>query len=635
MFKKVKMFLIGRPLRNEELGDEKLNVFWGLPILASDAISSVAYASEEILWVFIAVIGLLAYKFMFLTALSIVLLLLILVFSYRQTIDSYPNGGGSYIVAKDNLGDKPGLVAGASLIIGYILTVSVSTSAGTAAITSAIPAILPFKVEITIALIALMTIGNLRGIKESSRIFGIPTYVFIVSIITMIVTGIVKVYFFDYTPHVLNTIPKAAGDVTLFLLLRAFAAGCAGLTGVEAVSNGIPNFAEPSQKKAKIVLGLIALLVFVIFGGVSFLATLYHAVPNHESTVLSQIAIQVFGNNIMYYVIQISTAIILVMAANTSYSGLPLLLSLVAKDGFAPRQFSIRGERLGYSNGIIMLSIAAGLLVIIYGGDTHSLMPLYAIGVFISFALSQTGMFVKWYKNKENGWRHKAIINGFGALITTITVLIIGYSRAKDGAWIVIVIIPMFVYGMMVTKNHYDDVARQLKLTLDEVIAETEIIEVQKYVIVLVDTLNKSSLKAINYARHIANDKKIVIFHVSIDKAQGKRVQEKWKQCNIHIPIIVRYSPYREVIAPLVKYIESEEHESNPGDIITVVMPQFVVGKWWENIFHNKTADTIKRKLLQDRHIAVVTVPYVLDKYKRANGHYRRDFKANSVVIGK
>lgn len=629
MFKKIKMLLIGRPLSNEELHGEKLNVFWGLPILASDAISSVAYGGEEILWVLIAVIGLLAYKFMFLTALAIVLLLLILVFSYRQTIDSYPNGGGSYIVAKDNLGDMPGLVAGASLIIGYILTVSVSTSAGTAAITSAIPAMLQYKVGITIALITLMTIGNLRGVKESSRIFGIPTYIFIVSILTMIITGIVKVYFFHYAPHAIYEIPKAAGDVTLFLLLRAFAAGCSGLTGVEAVSNGIPNFAEPSQKRAKVVLSFIALLVLLIFGGTSFLATLYHAVPNYESTVLSQIAIQVFGNNIMYYVLQVSTAVILVMAANTSYSGLPLLLSIIAKDGFAPRQFSIRGERLGYSNGIIMLSIAAGLLVIVYGGETHSLMPLYAIGVFISFALSQTGMFVRWYKNKEHGWRHKAVINGFGAVITMITVLIIGYGNAKHGAWIVIVVIPLLVYGMIVTKKHYDDVARQLKLTLEDVVAETKIIEVQKYVIVLVDTLNKSSLKAINYARHIANDKKIVIFHVSIDKEQGKKVSDKWKQCNIHIPIIVKYSPYREVIKPLVKYIESEEHESKPGDIITVVMPQFVVGKRWENIFHNKTANAIKRKLLQDRHIAVVTVPYVLDKYKKANSHYRSDSKAH------
>lgn len=616
MFKEIKKFLIGKPLKNEELHNQKLSVFWGLPILASDAISSVAYAGEEILWVLIMSAGLLAYKYMFYTVLAIVLLLLILVFSYRQTIDSYPNGGGSYIVAKDNLGDKPGLVAGASLIIGYILTVSVSASAGTAAITSALPSVLPYNIEITIILIALMTIGNLRGLKESSRIFGLPTYIFIVSILAMIITGIVKVYIFHYVPHSIYQIPQAAGDVTLFLMLRAFSAGCAGLTGVEAVSNGIPNFAEPAQKKAKMVLGLIALLVLLIFGGTSFLATLYHSVPNYNTTVLSQIAIQVFGNGIMFYILQVATAVILVMAANTSYSDLPLLLSLIATDGFAPRQFAIRGERLGYSNGIIMLGVVSGLLVILYKGQTHSLMPLYAIGVFISFMLSQTGMFIKWLKSKEEGWQFKALVNGFGAFVTMIIVIIIGYTKFQSGAWIVILVIPIFVYGMLITKAHYDNVARQLRLTPECVLSETQIIEVQKYVIVLVDTLNKASLKAINYARHLANDRNIVAFNVAIDKEHAKKSREKWKQCGLNIPLIIKYSPYREIIDPLVKYIESEEHESHPGDIITVVMAQFVVRRAWENVYHNQTANAIRKRLMRDRHIAVVTVPYVLDKTK-------------------
>lgn len=614
MFYKLKKLLIGRPLKNEELQDEKLNVFWGLPILASDAVSSVAYAGEEILWVLILSIGLMAYKYMFFTALAIVLLLLILVISYRQTIDSYPSGGGSYTVAKDNLGDISGLVAGASLIIGYILTVSVSASAGTAAITSALPAILPYKVEITVALIILMTIGNLRGVKESARIFGIPTYIFIVSMLALIITGIVKVYIFNYSPQAIYEIPEATGDITLFLLLRAFSAGCAGLTGVEAVSNAIPNFSEPAQKRAKTVLWLLWLLVLVIFGGTSFLATLYHAVPNYETTVLSQIALQVFGNGVMFYILQVATTIILVMAANTSFSGLPLLLSLIARDGFAPRQLARRGERLGYSNGIMLLSIAAIGLVILFKGETHLLMPLYAIGVFISFTLSQTGMFVRWIKNKESGWMYKAVVNGFGALVTFITVLIIAYTKVHLGAWIVIVLIPIFVLLMLKTRSHYQDVARQLRLTPDKVAAETDIIEVQKYVIVLVDTLNKASLKAINYARHLTNDRNIVAFHVSIDKEAARKSREKWKACNLPIPLVIKYSPYREVIGPLLKYIESEEHESHPGDMITVVMPQFVVSKWWENIYHNQTAYLIRQKLMLDRHIAVVTVPYVLDR---------------------
>ncbi len=614
MFSKIRNILIGRPLRNEELHGEKLNVFWGLPIMASDAISSVAYAVEEILWILVLVVGLLSYQYMFFVAVAIIALLLILVFSYRQTIDSYPLGGGSYTVAKENLGGTSGLVACSSLIIGYILTVAVSTSAGTAAITSAIPRLLPYNVWITVFLIILMTIGNLRGVKESARIFAIPTYVFIISMLIMIVTGLVKVYLFGYEANPSFQIPQATGDITFFLAIRAFAAGCSGLTGVEAVSNAIPNFSEPSQKNAKRVLGLLALFVLLIFGGTSYMATLYHAVPNYNITVLSQIASQVFGNGFMYYILQISTAVILVMAANTSYAGLPMLLSLVAKDGYAPRQFTMRGGRLGYSNGIIMLSFLAGILVIIYKGQTHNLVPLYAIGVFISFTLSQVGMLVKWMKSQEKGRRHKAFVNGLGALMTIITVIIIAYSKLIEGAWIALVFIILLVYMMKVTKRHYDDIARQLRLAPEHVKEETEIIDVNKHMIVIVGSLNKASLKAINYARCLANNHNIVAFNVSIDKEQSKNLKEKWNQCGVGIPLIVKYSPYREIIAPLIKYIESEEHDSRPGDMITVVMPQFVVNEPWKNIFHNQTGLVIRQKLLHDRHIAVITVPYVLDK---------------------
>lgn len=396
MFSKLRELLIGKTLKTEELEGEKLNVLWGLPILSSDAVSSVAYAGEEILIVLIGVIGFMAYKYMFYAALCIVLLLLILVFSYMQTIDSYPCGGGSYIVAKDNLGITSGLTAGAALTIGYVLTVAVSISAGTAAITSAMPSLFPHKVAIALILLLIITIGNLRGVKESSKLFGVPTYIFILSCVVLIVTGIVKHYIFGYSPAPLFPMPKQIGDITLFLFLRAFASGCSGLTGVEAVSNGIPNFKAPSQKNAKAVLALLGLLVFFIFLGLSFLATIYHAVPVEHMTVLAQITQQVFGKSIMFYVIQITTAIILIMAANTSYAGLPLLLSLMGKDGYVPRQFSQRGKRLSFSNGIIVLAVASAILIIVFKGDTHALLPLYAVGVFLSFTLSQVGMFLKW-----------------------------------------------------------------------------------------------------------------------------------------------------------------------------------------------------------------------------------------------
>lgn len=609
---KLGKLLFGKSLKTEELKNEKFNVFWGLPILSSDAISSVAYAGEEILWVLVPMLGLMSYKYMFYAALCIVFLMFLLVFSYRQTIDSYPNGGGSYIVAKDNLGTIPGLTAGAALSIDYILTVAVSTSAGTAAITSAIPSLLKYKVLITVSLIIFITIGNLRGIRESSKMFGIPTYLFIISVGIMIITGIIKVYFFGYTPHAVYPIPEATGDIGIFLFLKAFASGCTALTGIEAVSNGIPNFREPSQKNAKIVLGLLAAIVLFIFGGLSYLATLYHAVPNLNQTVISQIATQIYGQNIMYFIIQTTTAIILVMAANTAFAGYPLLLALMSKDGFAPRQFTKRGKRLGFSNGILLLSAAACLLVLIFNGDTHLLLPLYAVGVFISFTLSQAGMFTKWVREKKPSWRYKAFINGLGALVTFITVIIIGATKFFHGAWIVSILIPILVILMIRIKRHYISVANQLKLEINIKPKEIDFAEQERYAIVPIDTLNKSFLKALNYARTISDN--IIVFHVSVDDEATEKLLKKWDAYNVGIPIIVKKSPYRNLVGPLVRFIKSEEYAAGHNDTVTVVIPQFVVEKWWCNILHNHTALFVKGMLLKERNIAIVTIPYIIEE---------------------
>lgn len=614
MFSKLKKLLIGKPLKNEELTGEKFNVLWGLPILSSDAISSVAYAGEEILWVLIPVIGVLAYKQMFYIALSIVALLLILVFSYRQTIDSYPNGGGSYIVAKDNLGDNWGLTAGASLLIDYILTVAVSVCAGTAALTSAIPSLMPYTVLISVAIVAFMTIGNLRGMKESSRLFGFPTYLFIISMISMIIYGLFKVYILGIIPAATVQIPKATGDITILLLLKAFSSGCTALTGVEAVSNGIPNFREPSQKNAKRTLILLAATVLFIFGGTSLLATVYHAVPQKDVTVIAQITDQVFGKTFMYYAVQFTTMLILTMAANTAFSDLPLLLSIISKDKYLPRQFTKRGSRLSFTNGILLLGLLAAILIIIFSGDTHSLLPLYAVGVFISFTLSQTGMFVRWIRLKSEGWRHKAVINGTGAIVTLITVINIGATKFIHGAWIIIILIPTFVVIMKLVKRHYDNVAYELSLNKTQIEKENKVVEVKDFVIVPVDSLNRSSLKALNYAKHLCNEKRIVALHVSTNMEEAKKLQAKWKECGISVKLVIKYSPYRDIVNTLVKYVESQEHESNPGDIITVVISKFIVRHWWENIFHNQTSAILRHELLKDRHIAVVTVPFVLDK---------------------
>ncbi|MCB2308516.1 APC family permease [Clostridium estertheticum] len=610
MFSKIREILIGKTLKTEELEGEKLNVLWGLPILSSDAVSSVAYAGEEILIVLIGVMGFMAYRYMFYAALCIVLLLLILVFSYMQTIDSYPSGGGSYIVAKDNLGVTPGLTAGAALTVGYVLTVAVSISAGTAAITSAMPFLFKYKVAIALIMLLIITIGNLRGTKESSKLFGVPTYIFIGSCVVLIVTGLVRHYIFGYSPQPLFSMPRQVGDITLFLFLRAFASGCSGLTGVEAVSNGIPNFQEPSQKNAKIVLVLLGGLVFFIFVGLSFLATIYHAIPVNHMTVLAQITQQVFGKNIFFYVIQFTTAIILIMAANTSYAGLPLLLSLMGNDGYVPRQFSQRGKRLSFSNGIIVLAVASAILIIVFKGDTHALLPLYAVGVFISFTLSQVGMFLKWKREKSLGWKFKAAVNGFGAVITFITVILIGIIKFTQGAWIVCIILPMLVYFMLKIKEHYTHVVEQIRLTNDLRPKVGPVTNNDQHVIILLGTLNKSFLKALNCAKCLSQN--VVAFHVSTDPEITQKLKRKWKEYNPGIPLIIEHSSYRDVMEPLMNFIQSEERSSKHGETVTVVLTQFVITKWWHNLLHNQTGYFIKSQLYKNRNVAVLTVPYII-----------------------
>lgn len=612
MIDSVKKLLIGKALKTEQLKAEKFNIFWGLPILSSDAISSVAYAGQEILYVLIPAVGFMAFADMIHAVLMIIFLLFILVFSYRQVIDCYPNGGGAYIVAQDNLGVTPSLVAAAALCIDYILTVAVSISAGTAAITSAFPNLLPYNVIICVVLILLMTIGNLRGISESAKTFAIPPYIFIGIIIVMIVVGFVKYNIMGIHPKPIYTVPNYTNALSFLVFLKAFAAGCTALTGVEAVSNGIPSFKEPSQKNAKIVLLLLGFVALVLFGGMSYLSAIYKAMYNPDVTVIAQLAMQIFGHgSIMFYAIQAATAIILIMAANTSYNGFPLLLSIIAKDGYVPRQFSKRGSRLGYSNGIIFLSLAAIILLVYFKGDNHSLLPLYAVGVFVSFTLAQTGMVLKWFRHKKGAWRHKAFINGVGAILSCITTIVLGVTKFQEGAWIVCILIPILVYLMSKVKVHYNVVADELKLCCDQKPKKINHEKQKNYMIIPIDSLNKSFLKSYNYAKSFTED--IIIFHVSVDEEATARLLQRWEEYGIDIPIVVKKSPYRSLVGPLVKFIESEEFVIMPGDTITVVMPQFVVKKWWQNILHNQTSLFIKSTLLKRRNIALTTLPYIIN----------------------
>lgn len=614
MLKQLKSLLVGRTLESGQVENEKFNVLWGLPILSSDAISSVSYACEEILLVLVPIIGMLAFRPLLWAAAVIILLLFILVFSYRQTIDNYPKGGGSYSVATDNLGHVPGLVAAASLSIDYTLTVAVSASSGVAAITSAFPELLPYKTVLALCIIALLTLGNLRGIRESSVLFGVPTYLFIGTVFAMIFTGFFKVLVLGYVPEAptAQTLAQPIGDLTLVLFLRAFSSGCTALTGVEAVSNGIPNFRAPAQKNAKHVLALLALIVFVIFGGVCGLAAIYKVAPQENVTVMAQIAQQVFGKgSIMFYAVQATTAIILIMAANTAFADLPLLLSLLGHDGYMPRQFTSRGARLSFSNGIIFLFLAAGGLILVFRADTHHLIPLYAVGVFLSFTLSQAGMFYRWVKRREPGWRHKALINGFGTLITGATCLVIAVSKFTHGAWMVIVCIPLIVLLMLRIKRHYRHVRENLVTGED---ARTLVFDERPagHIIIPVQSINKSFIKALNYALFLPGEKEV--YHVSTDAAATQKLVEHYQQLGVDIPLVVENAPYRNVNEVLYEHVKAKHAALAKHEMLTVVVPQFIIPKWWNSPLHNQTARLLKRKLVTFRNIALVTIPYIINE---------------------
>ncbi len=614
MRNKLKSILIGKAIKSADSESEKFSVFWGLPILSSDAISSVAYACEEILIVLLPVLGAASYGPLMGIGGAIVLLLMILVFSYRQTIDCYPNGGGSYSVAGDNLGKVPGLVAAASLSIDYVLTVAVSTCSGTAAITSAFPQLLPYHVEVTLLLIFLLTIGNLRGVRESSRLFGTPTYLFILSVLAMIVTGLVKTLVLHQQPPAAMApqMREQMQDVSVFLILKAFSSGCTALSGVEAVSNGVPNFLKPSQPHAKKVLSLLATMVFIIFLGVCLLASIYKVTYDPNVTVVAQIAMGVFGNgSFMFYVMQVTTALILIMAANTAYAGLPLLLSLLAKDGFVARAFASRGTRLTFSNGIMLLFVVSSVLVIIFRGETHLLIPLYSVGVFLSFTLSQTGMFKRWRTHKGSHWKHKAFVNGFGAVVTAVTAVIVAANKFRDGAWIVLVLIPLLVLLMLMIRRHYNKVRDDLVIPDDgrELIVDKPL---KNYIVLPIQSVNKSFVKALNYAISLGGV--IEVYHVSTDPAKTDRLRRQYEQLNVQFPLIVEEAPYRNVNEMLLDHIDRRQHELKAHQMLTVVLPQFIITKWWHNALHNQTSRRLKFSLCRMRNVAVITIPFILNE---------------------
>ncbi len=608
MFGKIKRFFIGKPLPNEALHGEKYGVLWGLPILSSDAISSVAYAGEQMLIVLIPAIGALAFGQITILSAVIIGLLALLMLSYRQTIENYPNGGGAFIVAKENIGIVAGVTAGAALTMDYILTVAVSVSSGVQQIASAVPELKPYSVIITVALVLLLMIGNLRGIRESSKLFGLPTYAFVFAMLAMLVTGFIK-YAGGYRPPE-PVLAPATESLSLFLLLRAFSNGCAAVTGVEAVSNAVPNFKDPARKHAKTVLLLLCIVILVLFGGTALLASLYHAVPGDQA-LLVMMAGQIFGNGVMYYLISALAFLILILAANTAYSGFPMLISVMAREGYAPRQLNMRGDRLSYTNGIVLLTLFSVILIVAFDADVSKLIGLYAIGVFTSFTLSQSGMFIRWIKHKGRHWVLKAVVNGIGAAVTAVVVVIVAITKFHEGAWIVVIVVPLLVFAMLKVKHHYNAVQKQLRLTPEE-LSKTNIEKAvyRNRVIVPIESINRSSLRALRFAETISDS--VTAFSVVITEEDAAKIKEKFKLLDTDIPLIVKYSPYRKVVSMLLKYIESAEYDYRRGDMITVVVPQFVVRKWWHRLLHNNTRFFIERELLKHRHIVVAVMPLQL-----------------------
>ena len=600
-----KRLIVGEPIPSHLAHHERLSRFTGLAVLSSDPLSSVAYATEEILRVLILV-GVGALTLATPIAFVIATILAIVVFSYRQTIHAYPSGGGAYIVAKDNLGETPALIAAAALLIDYVLTVAVSIAAGVAAITSAVPQWHVNRVEMTLGFVLLLMLGNLRGIRESGRIFALPTYAFVVGMLGLIAAGAWRA--FTGTIHPVpgvETIRPLGDTLTLFLVLTAFSNGCTAMTGVEAVSNGVPAFKPPEARNAAATMLMMAVLSITMFTGITLLAHAYHIVPSEQETVVSQIARGVFGGRGWpYYAVQAGTMAILVLAANTAYADFPRLASILARDRYVPRQLMNQGDRLAFSNGIIGLSVFASILLVAYGGDTHSLIPLYMIGVFVSFTLSQAGMVVHWRRQGGRGWKTSAAINGFGALVTGVVLMVVAITKTREGAWIILLLIPLHVVLFRASRRHYDEVARQL--SLDGVSNGTKH---RNVVLVPMSGVHRAVLQALEYAKTLSPD--VRGLYVSIDPPALEQMRSQWARWGNGVPLVVLDSPYRSLMEPLLEYIEQVTTE-RPNDFLTIVLPEFVPARWWHHIFHNQRALLIKGSLLFKPNVVVTSVPFHL-----------------------
>jgi amino acid transporter len=614
MFNKIKDMIIGPALPTQTTTHRQLNKLRALAAFSPDALASIAYANQEIYLGLIAA-GALGLGYAWEIGLAITVLLILVAISYFQTIHTYPNGGGSYTVARENLGTLPGLLAASALTIDYILNAAVSLTAGVAALSSAFPSLWPYRVEVALGLLLIITLVNLRGLQETGSIMAVPVYLFLVTYLSMIAYGLIRLWISGPVAPVLASLPPDASPVvpvTLLLLLHTFSTGSTALTGVEAISNGVPSFQPPQSRNAGRTLIAMAVLMGILFVGTIGLTQFLGIVAGPQETILSALARRLFNTNPIYYLVQFVTLGILTVATNTSFAGFPRLAAILARDGFMPRQFTTPGDRLSFSNGILFLSFSSAALIVIFQGDTHALIPLFAIGAFLAFTLSQSGMVVHWFKQRGGSWGLKAILNGLGALATGTTLLVVIYSKFLDGAWITLLLIPLLLAMFFRISSHYRTVHKEL--SMHGLPPSLKPVRPARVVIPL-SGVHRGVVKAVSFAMSISSE--ISAVYVELEPGAGEKVRKDWQHWWPDLPFVIVASPFRSVIEPLLNYLEEYDCDSNDGQAAVVVLPEFVPGAWWQGLLHNQTAWLLKAALVYDhrkhgRERIIIDVPFLL-----------------------
>jgi amino acid transporter len=614
MLSKLKNLLIGAPLPTQQIAEKRLNKIRALAAFSPGALSSIAYANQEI-YLGLVVAGSAGLGLAWPIGLAITLLLIIVAISYFQTIQGYPSGGGSYVVARENLGTLPGLVAAAALLIDYLLTAAVSLTAGVEAIASAFPALHDIRIEIALLLLAVITIANLRGLWETGTLMAIPVYLFLFTYLPLLTYGLIVLFTRGRIP-IITVAPTATQPVTLFLILHTFATGCTALTGIEAISNGVPTFKPPESQNAGYTLIVMTILMAILFAGSIGLIQFLGVIATPNETILSAFARNLLGSGPAYILIQFSTMLILAVAANTSFAGFPRLVAILAKDGFLPRQFTGLGDRLVFANGIVVLAVATGILIVLFGGNSHLLIPLFAVGVFLAFTLSQAGMVIHWWRErqKNNHWLLKAVINCLGALATLVTVLIVGVSKFREGAWIIVLFIPLIVLTFQRIQIHYINVGKQLSLR--GLPPDLKPLPPMRLVIPI-SGVHRGIIEAMDFAQSIS--KNITAVYIELDPGSGEKIRKEWNAWWPDTPLVILPSPYRSIVKPLLDYLDEDDRLHNDGTQAAVVLPEFIPAKWWHALLHNQSSILVKTALLYQRRTPgyqriVIDVPYRLKK---------------------